>query len=546
MTKLTTKLILAAAMCLPLALPADVLILDNGSRLEGRIENGTTTRDRVAFISGAGRIELPVGRIAERIEEEDWEDWTRVAGQYLENKDYTQAIQTYQQALEANPDYEPALEGLSQAQAGLSSRQEENARQAREELLTRLETVPDLIENEAFAEAEQIINNTLAGDVPEDTNLMARRLLRDLYLAWGFARYDKLDYRGAEERYLRVLEMDPNNEDAQDRLLSIWERDPNKRQEVLQTYLNKLDVEPNNLEYNRKAADLLYSFQRYEAAIEPLRKVVSSNRYPAQGYDKKLENSYWQTVQEFKRDGDLDEAINLFEELLQVFPTHNDTELVVLRYQRDREQLAEDDYEGWATLVRRLYEAGLTEYAVREAELVLRYAPESELASEILRQDARRELERVEQTFAEGNYLVARDMAFRFMERGSRFPELIQQAEELYNRADIEARRQAKENRERAREIAQRGMQYYQEAMNYVALLNSTDQRQGARPISYKQEAIDRSRRAIDHYQTALRIDPSLGGIEGMDLNSRLRDAQNLYRNLTDRPAPLPRVRNRS
>jgi hypothetical protein len=49
------------------------------------------------------------------------------------------------------------------------------------------------------------------------------------------------------------------------------------------------------------------------------------------------------------------------------------------------------------------------------------------------------------------------------------------------------------------------------------------------------------SRRAIDLFETALKIDPSLGDPLSMDLNTRLRDARALHANLTAAPYRPPR-----
>ncbi len=225
--------------------------------------------------------------------------------------------------------------------------------------------------------------------------------------------------------------------------------------------------------------------------------------------------------------------------MLGVFPNEDTTALTVLRYERARRLLSPDDWDGRARLVRTLKEEGMTQLAQREAEVVLRNDPENEEATAILREYAEADLQNVDELFRQREFLVARDLALRFTQTNTRFEDLVERARETYNRADIEAQRQIQDNRRRAQEIAERGIQYLNTAYSFADSMTRTDVNPATRPFSYKQEAAKNARRAIDNFETALRIDPSLGGMQGMDLNNRLSDARQLYNRLTDRPGPL-------
>lgn len=545
MKKHLAKVATVLAVCAPMVVHADIVILQDGTQLEGRVEQSANSPDRISFISGTNRLELPRTRVREIIEESDAQDFTRLGDQLLKAKSLTTALQNYERALQADPNFEAARAGLQATQEALAQQQAEREREVTEAFAKQLENIPGLIKGEKYEEAEQMLNTIMASPITEQQQVTAQRLMRDLYLAWGFSRYDRLDYKGAEERYLRVQEMDPDNKEARDRLLDIWRNDPSKREEVLRQYESKLRDEPNNLEYNQRVGDLYYSAQRFEEAIGPLTKVAASPRYAGQRYDVKLLNAYRGAITAARDAQNFEKAIGLYERMLQAYPTQDTTELIVLRYQSERNRLASDDWQGRAQLVQRLQDAGLTQLAAREAELILRYDPENERAIAILRQQATAELQRIQQAMSSGDFLVARDIATSFLRTQNRFPDLMTSAQEMFAKADIEAKRQERAAREQARQIAERGLQYYQEALQNVAMINSTEVRTGPGPISYKATATNLSRRAIEHFQTALRIDPSLGGIDGMDLNARLRDAQALYNGLTDTGTRLPTVRNR-
>ncbi len=545
MTRFRTAFLSLLILTAPLALRADVVVLTDGTQLEGRAESVLGSDDRVAFISGTGRLELPRSRVSEIREETDAEDYTRIGDQYLKARNYPAAVQQYQKAVEADSTHAPAQAGLKEAQSSIQAEQGERVRALQEKIGQELETIPKLIAEDKYDDADAFLKRIMTSEITDAQRLTAQRYTRDLYLAWAFARYDRLDYRGAEEKYLRVMEMDPENKDARDALLRIWITDPRKKPDVLKAYQSKLKDEPNNLEYSQIVGDLLYEFERYDEAIEPLEKIYSTPRLANRGYDTKLRNAYKQAVLRKYDDRDLDGAIALYEKMLAVFPNEDQTNLIVYRYERDRGKLAENDWNGKALLVKRLQEAGLTQLATREAELILRYDPTNKGADEVLRKDSEDEYRRIQEAMNSGNYLVARDLALRFVSTQTRYPKLVESAQELYNKADIEAKRQEKENRERARVLAERGIDYYNEALRNVDLMTDSERRSDYRPISYKQEAIKYARRAVDHYETALRIDPSLGAISGMDLNARLRDAQELYNGLTDRPDRLPTITRR-
>lgn len=327
------RLLFATAIPLlltPAMVSADIVILQDGTRLMGRVEKLPNTDERIAFISGSGRIEFPTSRIREIIEEPDEVDWTRVGNQFLDRNNFSAAVQHFQLALEANPEHQDAIDGLKKAQDAIDAQQEERNRELREQLSREMESVPELIELQKFTEAEQILDRVLSVETNEEQRLAARRMTRDLFLAWGFSRFDRLDMRGAEEKYQRVLEMDPQNEEAREKLLLIWRDDPTKRAEVLKAYQAKLEAEPNNLQYNRIVGDLLYDFQRYDEAIPHFKKVAGAPAFRNLGYDNKLVNAYQQTISQLTDAGELDEAIKTFQELIRFRPNIDTTNLVML------------------------------------------------------------------------------------------------------------------------------------------------------------------------------------------------------------------------
>jgi hypothetical protein len=369
----------------------------------------------------------------------------------------------------------------------------------------------------------------------------AQLLLRDLHLAWGFSRFDRTDNVGAEEHYQRVLEMDPTNQEARERLLIIWRDNPAKRPEVLRAYQARLAEDPNNLQNNQIVGDLLYREERWEEAIDPFIKVASASRFAGQGYDQKLRRSFQMAINRRADQGNLDAAIALSERMFTIFPNEDRTNLTVLTYERDKSRLAMDDYDGRASLARRLYNDGLTAYAEREAQLILRFDAENETAISILRDEAESRFNRIQENFQAQEYQIAANLAAQFIQSERRFGDLITRADEIQRRADIEIQRTQRANREVATRIAENGIAAYNEAMRFVDQLTDANRTNNPRLVSPRQQAILNTQRALERFDTALKLDPSLGPPSGMDLLAYRRDAANLQARLTAGAGQIPR-----
>ncbi len=128
--------------------------------------------------------------------------------------------------------------------------------------------------------------------------------------------------------------------------------------------------------------------------------------------------------------------------------------------------------------------------------------------------------------------------------RNRRFPDLVQMAADLMSRSQLEAERQAQRSREQARQISALGDQYLAEARRNHDLMRSADINQRTTGVSFRQEAIRFSRRAINAYEAALEIDPTLGPmVGGEDLNSKIADARQLLAVMTQPTIRIPQAR---
>lgn len=538
---LLTATTLALLLGGPNMVSADVLILRDDTKLEGRVEDVPGKPTRIALITGSGRIEIPRDRVKELVEEPDSADYRRIGSQLLALRNFPSAAENFRKSLGFDPEDREAREGLARAEEALGAQAELHAQEHAAEVETLLTQARAAIEKEDFEGARKILERVAAANTSEEQRTAAQRTLIDLYNAWGYHRLDRLDARGAEENFTRVLEIDPENDIAREHLLTVWEKNPAKREEVLKAYLQKLRDDPDNLELNAKTVDVLVALNRYEEAVPYLEKLFGSPNYRARNYGRQFQIALQETVRFHRDAGNWDTSISYTQKLLGFFPSEDPTQLVLLQYRKALAGIAADDMNGRAALIKQLGDNGLNDLAYAEADVAIQRSPDQPILKAILRERAERDLADVRDYLNAGDFAVARDLARSFINQNASQEDLVTQASEIYERASVEFERQQKQRKEMAREIGQRGIEYLSQARSFAEQLRRSDVIGGAQPYSAKQEAIKFSRRAIDTMQTSISMDPTLGGVTGLDLNAHLNDARSLLSSLTSSPNLPPR-----
>lgn len=536
--RMTSRLAAVALLALGTSLvPADEVILTTGERREGRVEPTPGDPASITLLTGSQQIRIPLSRIESIVEHDDAQDYTILGNQFIRSQNYERAVQMFQRALESDPQHAPARSGMEQARRLISDRQQEAERRQQSQNTERLSEARQLIEEERFIEAEQLLSSVAETAGNEELRAAAQLARRDLYLAWSKDREDRLDPVGAELYLNKVLEIDPDNPQARDVLLRVWERDPSKREQLVEIYRAKLEETPGDLIMNQKLADLLLAMNRSDEAIGPLKRLYESGRFRALRYDERLQRALENTAQNHAQRGDLDAALATYEELLEYFPNADPTPLSYLRYERRLQDIPADDWEARAALLSDLSAQGLKHLALQEADFIVRNDPQNQVALGMLRQDSSERLQEVQDAMGRGQFTLAKSLARNFVQGNPRFPDLVQAASDLYTRADLEAQRQARRLRDQAREIVAQGDTYLYEARRYAELHKSADNQNRSRILTYKNEALKFARRAIETYEVALQIDPSVGPlVGGMDVNTKLQDARVLEGSLTRQP----------
>lgn len=552
MKRLPTTLPLAATAAVAILLgsspaAADIVVFRNGVEREGRVTPVDGDPNRISFESNGQVIQLRRDQIAEIIERDEATTFSALGEQYLERRSYPTALRMFQRALRAEPGNARAQAGLDRARAMMEELESERARRQVEANNQDIIAARDQIRAGEFRQAEAALDRIASNTPTAEQRAAVDSVREELYLRWGLSRIDRLDSAGAEAHLQRVLEINPANAAARDALLQVWERNPSRRPNVLQAYQARLSEDPSNIDLNRRVADLLLSMGREAEAVEPLKRVVQSTVLRGDGYGERLRRSLRSASSLAASRGDLAEAIRHQEELLRFFPGEDPTTLVMLQYEERLGRLEGSDFAGRAALIEGVRAQGLERFALREAELLLREDPANPTALAMLRQRAEGDMAEMQRLMARGEFFTVRDMAEAFVSQNARFPELSAQASDMFIRADIEAQRLVQQTREQARNLVTQGDQFLFEARRNAERLASTDFTARTTTISFRQEAILNAERAIQRYQTALRIDPSVGPPMGLDVNTKLADAQRLLASLTATPdrRALPQHRTR-
>ena len=318
---------------------ADEVILKDGNKREGRVEEIPGDRANVRLITGSQQIRLPKSRIEQIIEQSDAEDYTILGNQSLKVNRNETAVQMFQKALAADSNHAPAQEGLEKARELIAAEAEEAKRQQQSRNSESLNEVREMIREGDFEEAEATLLQVMRADPTQEQVKTAQVLNRDLHLEWAKSLEDRLNIEGAERHLLRVLRVDPNNKEAQDLLVRVWEDNPQRKDDLMRIYSLRLQSDPEDLTLNQKLADLLLASNKQVESIPYLLRLHESQRYRSLNYDDRLQSAMQLKGRQLASAGKIDEAIDVYEKLGELFPGTGATSLAYLRYVQKRESL---------------------------------------------------------------------------------------------------------------------------------------------------------------------------------------------------------------
>jgi len=558
---------LAAAALAFAALPvhADIVILKNGTRLEGIVTTSSLVPNVILFSDNVNKsLRIPLSRVEKIVHEDKATSLLRIARAYARAGNYEKALDELRRAKALSPSDPAILEEERSVLRALAVKQAEEAEMKLEETRGLLDKIRKAMENREFEKALawfELLDREKS--LPADLREAENRLKIEFYEKWGDDRADKTDTFGAIECYETVMDLDPNNAGVYEKLMKLYEKvlrpgADETRARKLQEYLEaKVAEDPSNLDARLKLANLLYMRKNWDGALKQY--LVLYHDLSTTGAEKislprvearlraLMDGRHRQTAER----GDYELAIKQFREYQALFPDADPEPLYRYEYLRKAKNIGPDDDAARIELVRYCEKYGLKNYARKELMTVLRHNPKNPEALAILGKWAQADLREIEDTFQAGLYA---QIPFLVSELHKKYPPdryptlrpILETADDYVEKARNEARAKIRDRSKRALELAQTGDQNFDRAM--TALYNyrngsgrtyraGSDLSHGysvTRTVgSYKADAIMYFQRAKRYYREALALDPTLADPSKQDLRRKISDCDRYLALLT-------------
>lgn len=504
-------------------LQADVIFLKDGQRQAGVIILDRADLPTVTIRTSSGDIALRRDRI-DHIEAEPMGiGYARLGDQFMDKKDFSRAVSAYKKAADTektNPDIasklkqaEAAVEGQRQAQ------QEENLAQIDENLAKARQ----LAKEKNFDDAVGLLKQSNPGaDSPKTADY--RKTSSLIYQLWGADRADRQDLAGAADRLQQALRFDPKNSEARQLLIRVWESDPTKTKEVAEFYKDSTAPEDQ-----LKLAEALFKQKNYEAALPIYLGFLDDPKLGTATIRDRVHLMFEMLHRNFAEKGDFARAIEYYQAFLQFSPEESQVPLVKYQYMLRRSQTDMNDMNARLALAQFAEQAGLVDTAKQEYLNIIQVAPNNQAAVGGLKRYAVADLQDATDFYTDGQYSLSMQKAESVASIYGIFPDIVQEAEQLQAKAQVELQKVAKTQKQQAVALAERGNDYYGQALAYVAAMASSNINTSVRVFSPKVEAIKYLQRALFAWQSALKMDSSLGDPVSYDLNRKIADAYARY-----------------
>lgn len=533
-------LFLAAALGLTAApAPADILVMQNGQRRDGVVEDDPVNAGNVVFHATGGRLTVP----RTSIREIEWSEsraaaWAGLGDQFMAIAKVDEAIEAYDRAMKlegASPDIQRRLDA---ANAEKRQREAGSREQERRTALNLLDEALALADARRFEDAVDKVRaaEQRAGFLVEAE---ARSTLGMIHYKWGLSEIDRLNPRSAAEKVESALSYQPEREEWRDTLITIYERLPDKATLVLENYRAKLEATPSDDELREKVARLEYRGGNVKGAADELLRLADGGRPMSAPARELLEQALFHLVSEAVNARDFDRCVELYTALLRHYPNNDRGWLYYFEYYRTANKMDQQNPIEHFDLARFCEDRELWDLAKMHYSRAIYLDPEHQAARDGLQRIAEYDLVQLRTLMAQGDWVQAKFLATQIIATYPRATEVIGEAQTIMDRADSRLLEEARQNQKRATEIARRGDEYYAQAQGYLQQMQRTDFDNRVRVYSPGLEAQRHLERAIAAWRDALRIDPSLAAIDKGDLRTKLADAQRQLDTLTSGAIPL-------
>lgn len=519
---------------------ADVLILSNNREMKGVVDESGSNPDMVKFSSATGTIMIPRSRIKTIQREPIAQGYVHIGDDFMRLGEIDQAIAAYQQALEADSDFATAKSRIEEARRAIEDRTQAKRDDELRQIDVLMQTVREHVRKQEFEKAEALMER--ASDLVPDP---AQReplqdLIAELYLAWAKERLDKLDTPGAEAKLNLALAAKPSDEEVMTMLLSLWEDQPEKQEQTLRVYQTVLDRKPGDDLLRRRVADMLFAQDKLDDAIyHYLLLYNKSERFRGTSLESRVTETLEKLHLRKAQEGDFDKAIYYYNLLGEIVPDLDPVVLTYYRYLKRAGEIEPGNIESQIELAEYAEVNGLRTLALDNYRRILENYPDNEAAKAALDRFALSLVQQAEASLDERDYYLARTYADRVIRQYPNADEAVLRARQIRGIAENEIVRDERQKRELAKEYIQKGDYYYERANQYYRDIQDSATRINAPYSTPKSDAIRFFEYAIQAYETAIEIDPSLSDSPTSLVGPNLNEAR---RSLSILKAPAPRI----
>jgi len=524
------------------SLSADVIIMQNGQRREGVVEDNPNDKSSIIFTTVTGPVTIPRAGITEIQKSTPAESWRSLGDQLMQRKQYPEALTAFERGLASEPTNAELRQRVESAKAGMNTVAQTAQDDNRDAALKLIAEAAQLADEKKFDDASAKLQaaEKRAGDIlaPELTKAYG-----DLNFRWGISLVDRLNNPGAAEKIELALQRDPTNPAYQDKLIEIYERMPDRKAQVLGAYQTKLERDPGNSAIRRKVAKLLYEAEDYQGASRMMLQLAQDKALDGPADMLLLKNSLSQVVDRATNARDYTGARENYQHLMTFFPedpSYDRSFLDYMDYYIMANGIDQNNAYDHAELGTFALDRSLTTLAKQSYKRSLELKSDLADASNGMMKIAALDLGEARRLYSAGDFDNAKATADLLQVEFAMLPQIAEQAKEISDRSSNAILEKQRNNTRNAMRVAQTGDEYYARAQGYMAQLQSSEFNFNVRSVSPKNEAIRYLQRALEAWRAALSLDRALGPIDGMDLNNKIADAERQLRVLTSAGPGLP------
>lgn len=525
------------------AVRADIVTYNDGRVVKGIMEDLPGNPNAIALTNEMGRITIPKTRIKSVQQETKALGLIHIGEAYLQKSDFAHAADYFQQALTLEPANADAARLRAQAADKLAEQQHKDRSSAIDQIDKLGVQARALIQKGEFAKAEKLLieANKLIPSTEQKKKLAI--MISEMYLAWAEERSDKLDQAGAEEKLNLSLAANPTNDVVIEKMLKLWENDPQKRQYTVRVYETILERHPEDRTLERNLANIYFDMGRAEEAVRHyLNLFKSSEEYKGTQLEQRLVESLDKLHRQYAMKRQYDKAIHYFDLLATLAPKRaNPTEVLYYTFYQKGQGIKLTDFKGRLDLATFAEQSGLDKEALDQYRaLVKKSTPQIQAAATAgITRYAGKALADAQLMFDKGSYSLARAMADSVRREYADVTAVQEKVAELIGKAQAEESKERRKAHDVAVAVLARADEFYATAYYHYQNLSSTQRKNLPALMSDRTLAKQNFEHAIDAYNEALRIDPSLGRDSRSIVQVRLNDAKEFLGRLNLRPAPL-------